>query len=634
MFGKRSDQQRTAEDRARAAAERAARRAGRPLPADAFEHTVRPPDIEPHEPLVHEEPLPADPLPVEPREEVPPPVEPPRAEAAAVAAREFRRRSSRRASSRATRSAAGRVAARSRATRSPPPAEPPRVEPRDEVAAAASRPRLAVEPPAPEPVAEDVAPPAPEPREDPIHQPTVEYSPFQTDEHARSSPRRRSARRATTSRGSSRRAASRATRTRSTPTRAPRGARPPSTNWSSRPASTTSPRRSRLARPCRCAARPIAPPNATPRRRPAPNAPRRAPRTPKGPRPGGGAHWGRRIFAVIALVVIVGALYVVNQTFQPFHGDGEGTVAVDDPGQHRRRRDRRAARGEGRRRLRALLRAQGDDQRRPRQAAPRQVHAQEGHDQRRGDHRADEGPRGAEGRRDRQRDARRGPVAQGERAGRRRQQEGRGRLRQGDGVEDDAAAGSASSARRRARRPPRASSSRPRTAQGRLDGQRARQAAARRVRGELQERRHELRQEEEAHALRRADHRVDDRARGAAGARAPAGVGGHLQPAQGGYAARDRRHDPLRDEQLEAPDPPVRARQAGAVQHAAQPRAAADADRQPRPGVDQGRRQALQQDRTCSTSASPASPASTRSLRPTRSSRRTAQKYQASRDDK
>ena len=83
------------------------------------------------------------------------------------------------------------------------------------------------------------------------------------------------------------------------------------------------------------------------------------------------------------------------------------------------------------------------------------------------------------------------------------------------------------------------------TLHGRRHRQRARQAAARRVRGELQARRHELRQEEEPHALRRADHRVDDRARGAAGQGARARLGGHLQPAQAGYAARDRRDDPL-----------------------------------------------------------------------------------------
>ena len=47
LFGKRSDQPRTAEDRARAAAERAARREGRPLPPEAFQDTIRPADIAP-----------------------------------------------------------------------------------------------------------------------------------------------------------------------------------------------------------------------------------------------------------------------------------------------------------------------------------------------------------------------------------------------------------------------------------------------------------------------------------------------------------------------------------------------------------------------------------------------------------
>ncbi len=68
----------------------------------------------------------------------------------------------------------------------------------------------------------------------------------------------------------------------------------------------------------------------SPRKRPAPNAPRRRP--PSVPRSSGsGGHWGRRIFALVALIVIAVALYVVNATFQPFHGDGEGTVAVEIP---------------------------------------------------------------------------------------------------------------------------------------------------------------------------------------------------------------------------------------------------------------------------------------------------------------
>ena len=59
------------------------------------------------------------------------------------------------------------------------------------------------------------------------------------------------------------------------------------------------------------------------------------------------------------------------------------------------------------------------------------------------------------------------------------------------------------------------------------------------------------RQAQEPDALRRADHRLADRARDAVGPRAPAGLLGDLQPAQDGRAARDRRDHPLRREQLD-----------------------------------------------------------------------------------
>jgi UPF0755 protein len=63
-----------------------------------------------------------------------------------------------------------------------------------------------------------------------------------------------------------------------------------------------------------------------PRRVPASRrpAPRRA-RTPTA------RHWGRRILALLALVAIGLALYVINGTFQPFHGDGTGSVRVKVP---------------------------------------------------------------------------------------------------------------------------------------------------------------------------------------------------------------------------------------------------------------------------------------------------------------
>ena len=61
-----------------------------------------------------------------------------------------------------------------------------------------------------------------------------------------------------------------------------------------------------------------------------PPAPRRVPssrrpiRRRPAPRPRSGGSWGRRILAVVALLAIGFALYLINATFQPFHGDGSG----------------------------------------------------------------------------------------------------------------------------------------------------------------------------------------------------------------------------------------------------------------------------------------------------------------------
>jgi UPF0755 protein len=196
VFGKRSDDTRTAEDRARAAAERAARRAGRPLPPEAFADAVPPPDMDGY---TRPEPPPAD-VPQrtapEPQADAPDPT--------------------------------------------PPPADDP-------------------PPPAAEPPAWSDPPP-----ETP-HQPTAEYTPFATEEHA-----------------------------------APLTA---------------------------VTERPVEPP-----RRPAPAVPRRRPPAPPaGPRRGRGRFWGRRVFGLAALLVILAALYVINATFQPFHGKGHGAVAVVVP---------------------------------------------------------------------------------------------------------------------------------------------------------------------------------------------------------------------------------------------------------------------------------------------------------------
>jgi uncharacterized YceG family protein len=68
-----------------------------------------------------------------------------------------------------------------------------------------------------------------------------------------------------------------------------------------------------------------------------PPAPRRVPasrrpiRRRPTPRPRSGGSLGRRILAVIALLAIGFALYLINATFQPFHGDGSGRVRVVIP---------------------------------------------------------------------------------------------------------------------------------------------------------------------------------------------------------------------------------------------------------------------------------------------------------------
>jgi UPF0755 protein len=97
--------------------------------------------------------------------------------------------------------------------------------------------------------------------------------------------------------------------------------------------------RARAEREARRAGRPVVvddppvqeepppPPLESPRRvptarRPPPRRPARAPAS---------RHWGRRIFALLALAAIGVALYAINATFQPFHGDGSGSVRVRIP---------------------------------------------------------------------------------------------------------------------------------------------------------------------------------------------------------------------------------------------------------------------------------------------------------------
>jgi UPF0755 protein len=68
-----------------------------------------------------------------------------------------------------------------------------------------------------------------------------------------------------------------------------------------------------------------------------PPPPRRVPasrrplRRPPPPRPRGRRSWGRRIGAVLALAAIGAALYLINATFQPFHGKATSSVRVQIP---------------------------------------------------------------------------------------------------------------------------------------------------------------------------------------------------------------------------------------------------------------------------------------------------------------
>jgi UPF0755 protein len=72
------------------------------------------------------------------------------------------------------------------------------------------------------------------------------------------------------------------------------------------------------------------PPRHTRGRRPPP--PRRpAARRPGGPRSARPGFARRRLGALLALLAILGALFLINKTFQPFHGEGTGSVAVTVP---------------------------------------------------------------------------------------------------------------------------------------------------------------------------------------------------------------------------------------------------------------------------------------------------------------
>ena len=268
----------------------------------------------------------------------------------------------------------------------------------------------------------------------------------------------------------------------------------------------------------------------------------------------------------------------------------------------------------------------------PRQAAPRPLHAAEGHDQRRRDRGADEGP---EGRRWSRPSSSRSPRA-------RRARENAPLVDKGpvEGSYLKAADATRRSCAARARSArPRHQERRGLPVPGDLHADRRRDApsdlverAARRVRGELRQGRHELRQ---AKNLTRYDvliiaSMIEREAQLATERPLVAAViYNRLQARACRSGSTPRSATTI--EQLAAADPQSPSSSSDTPYNTrTAPRAAADADRQPRPRVDQGRRQPRARRSTCSTCASPASPASTRSRRTDAQFERDVARYQAS----
>ncbi|MDA0178812.1 endolytic transglycosylase MltG [Solirubrobacter phytolaccae] len=330
------------------------------MPADAFEDSVRPPDVEPRSVRrVEREPEPVEFVPEPPREAAPPvapreeaaPDVAPRGESApdlaprdeATPERAARGESAPDVAPRdevtPERAARGESApdlaprGESAPDRAPHNEVAPDATPRDDAPDAA--PHNEVTPDATpsddthseasrlesasEAARRDPAPPAADsvPREpdrpvsDHLHQPTVEYTPFQTEEHE-------------------------------APLGDPRADEPEIR--ATRAAQTATAEHDlfdepeeepELSEPKPLRAAPPREEAAAPRKRPAPNAPRRRRRTPPPPKTrnggGNGGRWARRGLMLVVIAVILVAGYVANATFQPFHGDGEGTVKVSIP---------------------------------------------------------------------------------------------------------------------------------------------------------------------------------------------------------------------------------------------------------------------------------------------------------------
>lgn len=292
MFGKRSNESRTPEDRARAAAERAARRSGRALPPDAFFHEVPPPD------MVEPEPAALDEYAEPPRAAEPPhAAEPPRAPEPPRAA----------------------------ARREPPAAEPPR----------------AAEPHEP--------PHAAEPRGLSSVEPVVDITALETQEHRITgtidaiAPEHAGLELDGTiapddaGRGLDDGAIDRV------PHFGQEGEAAADFDFAAiepreQPAAAAPPAPVRPVPPPRAPETPVdtvpvpAPPLRSSPRRPRGHARRGRGGPPAAPaRPHGVGYWARRGLGVVVLLLIGALLYVGVETFQPLHGTASGAVAVDIP---------------------------------------------------------------------------------------------------------------------------------------------------------------------------------------------------------------------------------------------------------------------------------------------------------------
>ncbi len=119
---------------------------------------------------------------------------------------------------------------------------------------------------------------------------------------------------------------------------------------------------------------------------------------------------------------------------------------------------------------------------------------------------------------------------------------------------------------------------------------------------------------------------IEREARVAAGA--AAGRGRHLEPAQEGHAAADRRDHPVRAGRDQAGAHVRGPQDRLALQHLQERRPAADTHRQPRPGVAAGRRRPRRPPTTCTTWRATTAPAGTTSRPATTSSSSTRRRRQ------